>query len=86
MILKRWTEYCNDLYNRQINPDISVLNSNANYNTYMEEELPILEFELIEVNKSMKECKSPGMVNIPSEIVKYGGNVVVRILTTLCQK
>ena len=24
MILKRWTEYCNDLYNHQINPDISV--------------------------------------------------------------
>ena len=42
MILKRWTEYCNDLYNHQINPDISVLNSNANFNIDMEEELPIL--------------------------------------------
>ena len=38
MILKRWTEYCNDLYNHQINPDISVLNSNAIFNTDMEEE------------------------------------------------
>ena len=37
MILKRLTEYCNDLYNRQINPDISVLNSNANFNAYIEE-------------------------------------------------
>ena len=37
MILKRLTEYYNDLYNRHINPDISVLNSNANFNTYIEE-------------------------------------------------
>ena len=57
MILKRWTEYCNDLYNHQINPDISVLNSNANLNTYMEEKLHILESEVIEAIKTLKEGK-----------------------------
>ena len=86
MILKRWTEYCNDLYNRQINPDISVLNSNANFNTYTEEEFPILESAVIEMIKTLKEGKSPGIDNIPSELVKYRGNAVVIILTTLCQK
>ena len=55
MILKRWIEYCNDLYNHQINPDISVLNSNANFNTDMEEELPILESEVIEAIKALND-------------------------------
>ena len=32
MFLKRWTEYCNELYNHQINPDINVLNCNVNFN------------------------------------------------------
>ena len=61
MILKRWTEYFNDIYNHQINIDISVLNSNANFNTYMKEELPILESEVIEAIKTLKEGKSPGI-------------------------
>ena len=61
MLIKRWLEYCNDLYNHQINPDISVLNSNANLNTYMEEELPIFESEVIEAIKTLKEGKSPGI-------------------------
>ena len=86
MNIKHWTEYCNDLYNHQSNPDINVLNYNANFNTYMEEDLPILESEVIEAIKTLKEGKSPGIDNIPSELVKYGGNAVVRILTTLCQK
>ena len=52
----------------------------------MEEELSILESEVIEAITTLKEGKSPGIDNIPSELVKYGGNAVVRILTTLCQK
>ena len=52
----------------------------------MEEELPILESEVIEATKTLKEGKSHGIDNIPSELVKYGGNAVVRKLTTLCQK
>ena len=71
MILTRRTEYCNDLYNHQIKPDISVLNRNANFNTEMEEELPILEYEVIEAIKTVKEGKSLGIDNIQSELVKH---------------
>ena len=71
MILKRLTEYYNDLYNRHINPDISVLNSNANFNTYIEEQLPKLESAVIEVIKILKEGKSPGIDNIPSELATF---------------
>ena len=54
-------EYCNELYNHQINPDISV-NCNANFNTDMKEELPILESEVIEAIKTLMEGKSPGII------------------------
>ena len=86
MIPKHYTNYSNDLYNHQSNPYISVLNSNANFNIEMEEELPILESEVIEASKTLKEGKSPGIDNIQSELVKHEGKSVVRILTTLCQK
>ena len=79
-------EYFNDIYSHQINPDINVLNSNANFNTEKEETLPILESEVIEVIITLKEGNLPGIDSIPNELVKHGGNAVVRILTTLCQK
>ena len=76
-ILKRWTEYCKYLYNHQINPDISVLNSTQILTQTWRNNC---------LYSSLKEGKSPGIDNIPSELVKYRGNAVVRILTTLCQK
>ena len=58
MILKRWTEYCSDFYNHMINPYISVLKSNVYFGgIQMEEELPILESEVIEAIKTVKEWK-----------------------------
>ena len=38
----------------------------------MEEELPILESEVIEVIKMLKEGKSPGIDNMPIELFKHG--------------
>ena len=38
----------------------------------MEEELHIIESEVIEAIKTLKEGKSSGIYNIPSELVKYG--------------
>ena len=32
MILKRWTEYCNELYNHKINPDIRCFITRHNKN------------------------------------------------------
>ena len=34
----------------------------------------------------LKEGKSPGNDNIPSELIKHRGNSVANILTVLCQK
>ena len=44
MILELWTEYCEELYNHQINLDISVLSNNEHFNTY--DDLPILESDV----------------------------------------
>ena len=33
----------------------------------------------------LTEGKSPGINNIPSELIKHGGNYVVNIITVLCQ-
>ena len=92
MKLNRWTEYCKELYNYPINPDPSVLAHNENQNTYTDDELPILESEVVNAIKSLKEGKSPGIDNIyvyigiPSELIKHGGTAIIRMLTAICQK
>ena len=84
--LNRWTEYCKELYNYPINPDPSVLAHNENHNTYIDDELPILESEVVNAIKTLKDGKSPGIDNIPSELIKHGGTAIIRMLTAICQK
>ena len=64
--LNRWTEYCKELYNYPINPDLSVLAHNVNHNTDTDDELPILDSEVVNAIKTLNEGKSPGIDNIPS--------------------
>ena len=35
---------------------------------------------------TLTEGKSPGINNIPSELIKNGGNSVINIITVLCQQ
>ena len=81
-ILKRRTEYCQELYNYPIKPDNSVIISQ---NTDSVDELPILKSVVEESIQKLKEGKSPGTDNIPSELLKYGGDAIVNIFTVLCQ-
>ena len=84
--LNRWTEYCKELYNYPIYPDPSVLAHNGNHKTDTDNELPILESEVVNAIKTLKEGKSPGIDNIPSELIKHGGTAIIRMLTAICQK
>ena len=82
-ILKRWTEYCSDLYNHNAAGDPEVLNvppasNNDNY--------PILRDEVITAVKSLKKGKSAGVDNIPGELVQAGGEDMINILLTICNK
>ena len=82
-IINRWTEYCADLYEHKAIGDQEVLKvpqatDDANY--------PILREEVQEAVKSLKKRKSPGVDNIPSELVQAGGDEMIDMLLTICNK
>ena len=69
-LLNIWTEYCKDVYNYKIIPDNNLLKPNKiNINEYS---LPILESEVRNAILTLKNGKSPGPDNIPSELLKHG--------------
>ena len=79
-ILKRWTEYCSELYNYRATGDPEVLNvppatNNANH--------PIFHEEVEAAVKSLKKGKSAGVDNIPAELLQQ---VMVNALLIICNK
>ena len=84
-VLGRWTKYCKDLYNYPLQPDSSIV-QNACAKNREPEDLPIMQEEVKEAVRSLKAGKSPGIDNIPGELLKYGGEELTGILTKLCQK
>ena len=69
-ILKRWSEYCSELYNYKATGDPEVLNvppatDNDNY--------LILREDVEAAVKSLKKGKSAGADNVPAELVQSGG-------------
>ena len=83
-VLERWTEYCNGLYNYELKPDRSILQDQ--YPQDEEESPPILKEEVEAALRSLKPGKSPGVDNVPSELLKSGGEDLVTVMTALCQK
>ena len=82
-ILKRWSEYCSELYNYRATGDPEVLNippatDNDNY--------PILREEVEAAVKSLKKGKSAGADNVPAELVQAEGEAMIRALLTICNK
>ena len=69
-ILNRWTESHNDLYNHLINHDTNVLSNTAIFNEESDTELSILDTDVMHAINMLKESKSPGIDNIPSELIK----------------
>ena len=82
-ILKRWTEYCSELYNYTATGDSGVLQvpTATNNNKY-----PILREEVEVAVKSLKKGKSAGVDNIPGELVQAGGEAMISALLTICNK
>ena len=83
-VLKRWTEYCMGLYNYEIHPEIPLLQINLPFMDG-EDSLPILKEEVEAAVQSLKLGKSPGVDNVPSQLVKHGGKDDFKALTALCQ-
>ena len=82
-VLSRWMEYCGGLYNYELHPNTSLLQSKT---TKRAEGLPVLREEAEEAVYSLKAGKSPGVDKIPSELLKAGGEATITVLTATCQK
>ena len=81
-ITNRWTEYCKELYSHQANGNpMCLLARNLN-----EDNFPILQEEVETAIRSLKNGKSAFTDNIPAELIKNGGEAVIDILTTICNK
>ena len=63
-VLNRWTECCNGLQLR------TSLHQSNQTRTQEGESLPVLREEVDEVVRSLKAGQSPGVDNIPSELLK----------------
>ena len=83
--MDRWTEYCKDLYNYPIKTDRAKVETDTS-REYDEQPLPILKSEVIHAIKSLKNGKSPGIDNVPSELIKGGGESLNDTIIKLCQK
>ena len=82
-VLKRWTEYCSELYTHNAEGDISVLTVNEPSN---QDNFPILESEVEAAIQALKMGKSAGIDNIPAELIKAGEHIVIQILLDICNK
>ena len=88
-IIKRWHEYCLQLYNYhyQLTAEQGILQElkDLHVEADQEEEDPdILESEVESALKSLKLGKAPGIDNIPVELLTNGGELVVTAYTSIC--
>ena len=82
-ILNRWTKYCSDLYNSETEGDPIVLDCPQIPD---EEHHPIPREEMETAVKALKRGKSSGVDNIEAKLVQAGGEAIIDILTTICNK
>ena len=80
--LNRWTEHCSELYNHKANGDPSLLNCTQ---TDTEDDHPILPKEVEAAVQSLKKEVSWSRQH-PSRVVQAGGDDVITVLTTICNK
>ena len=69
----------------QLHPDDSLLQSNQTP-TQAVESLPVLREEVEEAVRNLRAGRSPGVDNIPSDLLKNRGGATTTILTVICQK
>ncbi|GFR64464.1 craniofacial development protein 2-like [Elysia marginata] len=63
-IMQRWSEYCSDLYNYELQPDLSILSATRDQ-PETDDSPPVQKSEVEAAVKSLKLGKAPGVDNIP---------------------
>ena len=71
-VLNHWIEYCSGLYKYELHPDTRLLQSNQTP-TREAESIPVPKKEVAEAMRGLKAGMSPGVDNIPSELLRNGG-------------
>src|SRR6218665_2380638 len=87
-IVQRWTEYCSELYQVQLNKDVreQVIKELGTITPPREDEdMDILEEEVRKAVQRLKNNKSPGNDGVVGEMIKYGGEPVVREMHQICR-
>ena len=82
-ILKRWTEYCSELYTHTTTGDPVVLDVPPPINN---DSYPILREEVEAAVKSPKKGMSAVVDNISSELALAGGEAMIDTLLVICNK
>ena len=82
-ILKRWTEYCFKLYNYESKTDDAVIDSIINNEDH---QTPILEDGVEAAVQFLKYGKSPGIDNIPVELITSAGEEIADVLHKVCER
>ena len=82
-IIKRWTQYCSELYNHDAAGDNNILNVSYATNNHKD---PILRTEVEAAIKSLKKGKSAGVDNVPAELILAGGETMSGVLLNICNK
>jgi hypothetical protein len=78
--MARRTEYCRERYNYNLEPDHQLI-THTSHDEIEKSNAEILREEVIYAMRALKEGKSPGIDNIPAELLIHGGPVNEQMIT-----
>ena len=81
----RWKQYCSELYNYELNVDKATLDQLWS-NQQHTEEPDIMESEVRAAITKLKTGKVPEIDRIESDLIKAGGDTIVKIMHKICNK
>jgi hypothetical protein len=79
-IIRRWKEYAEELYKRDLNVSVSFKEK-----TYTQEPL-VMESEVRKALQGITGRKATGVDELPIELIKAAGETATTVLTALCQQ
>ena len=82
-VTKRWRQYCEELYNHNANTSEECLEE-IDLPLPEIEESPIIRSKIEEALKKLKCNKAPGTDNMPAELLKSGGDIMIEMLLKIC--
>ena len=88
-ISSRWTEYARELFTGRGNYDEGVvmeLNNRSGQHSSMNDEDEILLSEVENAINKLKNNKSPGIDEIPAELIRAGGPQIAKEIHVICNK